>query len=155
MIAAIVGRKLTSVSVGRSGPKRGRCTLVMSKDRGTGCKWALGLEDQFLEEATGGLMRSEMSSTRTWPSPARLALLRAFSAAAIRSFGTAPVPSFHAVERLWSRQPPPICNFIRPWPPGEPCTICKSSTASIARCATVLAPRASVSGKSTANCPPA
>src|ERR1700678_1694253 len=152
MIAAIAGKNLTRVSVDRNGPKRGgRRGRRVRESRVMGYGWAVNLADQFCEDAIGGLRRSAMSITLACPSSLRLAPRSAFSAAAIRSFGTAPVESFHAAERVDSRQPAPMDNLTRVWLPEGLCKICKSSTALIARCATVLAPRASVPGRRTDN----
>src|ERR1700692_1800164 len=69
------------------------CAREVSGNRVMEFRWFLSRDDQFWEEATWGLMRSAMSITLACPSPARLAPLSAFSAAEIRSFGTAPVAS--------------------------------------------------------------
>src|SRR6202030_535573 len=87
---------------------------VVSENRFMECRWFLSRDDQFWEDAAWGLIRSAMSITLACPSPARLAPLSAFSAAEIRSLGTAPVASLQAVERAWSRQPPPTVKVTRP-----------------------------------------
>src|ERR1700720_1197653 len=92
----------------------GMCAREVSEFRVIECRWCLSGDDQFWEDATWGLMRSAMSITLACPSPARLAPLSAFSAAEIRSFGTAPEASFQAVDRVESRQPPPTVKVTRP-----------------------------------------
>src|ERR1700678_2623760 len=150
-------RQKSDQSLGRQKRAKARREARATSKRKSchGCGGALNSDDQFCEDAICGLRSSAMSITLACPSPVRLAPRSAFSAAAMRSFGTAPVESFHAAERVDSRQPAPMDNLTRVWPPEGLCKICKSLTALIARCATVLAPRASVLGRSTANFPPA